>query len=67
MRTRNCGRATGPYATFQIAWPFGHAADSTRIYEDVLARLTADPAIQVFETTFWCCSCWALPRNGSLA
>jgi putative ABC transport system permease protein len=47
----NPGYDTRGVTTFQLVWPFGHAADPTRIYEDVLARLSADPAIQAVAAT----------------
>jgi predicted permease len=47
----NPGYDTRDVTTFQIVWPFGHAADPTRIYEDVLARLTADPVIKAVAAT----------------
>lgn len=47
----NPGYDTRGVTTFQIVWPFGHAADPTRIYEDLLARLSADPAIQAVAAT----------------
>jgi predicted permease len=47
----NPGYDTRDVTTFQIVWPFGHAADPTRIYEEVLARLSADPAIQAVAAT----------------
>jgi len=47
----NPGYNTRDVTTFQIVWPFGHAADSTRIYEDVVTRLSADPAIQAVAAT----------------
>ena len=47
----NPGYDTRGVMTFQIVWPFGHAADPTRIYEDVLARLSADPAIEAVAGT----------------
>jgi putative ABC transport system permease protein len=47
----NPGYDTRGVTTFQIVWPFGHAADPTRIYEEILARLGADPAIQAVAAT----------------
>lgn len=47
----NPGYSTRDVTTFQIVWPFGHTADPTRIYEDLLARLSADPAIQAVAAT----------------
>ena len=36
---------------FQIVWPAGHVSDPTRLYEEVLSRLDADPAIQAAAAT----------------
>lgn len=36
---------------FQIVWPAGHVSDPTRVYEEVLSRLDADPAIQAVAAT----------------
>jgi predicted permease len=47
----NPGYDTRDVTTFQIVWPFGHTADPMRVYEDVLARLSADPAIQAAAAT----------------
>jgi putative ABC transport system permease protein len=37
--------------TFQIVWPAGHVSDPTGLYEEVLSRLDADPAIQAVAAT----------------
>ena len=37
--------------SFQIVWPAGHVSDPTRLYEDVLSRLDADPAIRAVAAT----------------
>jgi putative ABC transport system permease protein len=37
--------------TFQIVWPAGHVSDPTRLYDDVLIRLNADPIIQAVGAT----------------
>ena len=47
----NPGYDTRDVTTFQIVWPFGHSADPTRVYEQVLARLSADAAIQAVAAT----------------
>lgn len=47
----NPGYDTRDVTTFQIVWPFGHDADPTRVYDDVLTRLSADPAIQAVAAT----------------
>jgi putative ABC transport system permease protein len=45
--------------TFQIVWPAGHVSDPARLYEEVLARLNSDPAIQAVGATD------ALPITGA--
>ncbi|MGH9217658.1 MAG: FtsX-like permease family protein, partial [Vicinamibacterales bacterium] len=47
----NPGYDTRGVTTFQLVWPFGHAADPTRIHDEVLARLSADPAVQAVAAT----------------
>ena len=47
----NPGYDTGDVTTFQIVWPADHAVEPTRLYEDVLSRLNADPAIQAVAAT----------------
>jgi predicted permease len=47
----NPGYHTRGVVTFQLVSPFGHTFDATRVYEDVLARLSADPAIQAVAAT----------------
>lgn len=42
----NPGYDAGDVMTFQIVWPSGHVTHPTRLYEDVLSRLDADPSIQ---------------------
>ncbi len=37
--------------TFQIVWPAGYVSDPTALYEDVLSRLDADPAIEAVAAT----------------
>jgi predicted permease len=37
--------------TFQIVWPSGQVTDPTRLYEDVLSRLDADPSIRAVAAT----------------
>ena len=37
--------------TFQIVLPTGHATDPGRLYDDVLSRLDADPAVQAVAAT----------------
>jgi len=47
--------------TFQIVWPSGHVTDPTRLYEDVLSRLDADPSIHAVAATD------VLPTGGASA
>jgi predicted permease len=47
----NPGYDAGGVMTFQIVWPSGHVTDPTRLYEDVLSRLDADPSIQAVAET----------------
>ena len=47
----NPGYDTRDVTTFQLVPPFGHTFDTTRVYEDVLSRLSADPAIQAVAAT----------------
>ena len=47
----NPGYDTRDVTTFQLVPPFGHTFDATRVYEDVLSRLSADPAIQAVAAT----------------
>jgi putative ABC transport system permease protein len=47
----NPGYDTRDVTSFQIVWPAGHAVEPTRLYEDVLSRLSADPAIQAVAAT----------------
>jgi putative ABC transport system permease protein len=47
----NPGYDTRDVTTFQLVPPFGHSFDTTRVYEDVLSRLSADPAIQAVAAT----------------
>jgi len=47
--------------TFQIVWPAGHVSDPTRLYEEVLSKLDADPAIQAVAATD------VLPTGGASA
>ncbi len=47
--------------TFQIVWPAGTVSDPTRLYEDVLSRLDADPSIQAVAATD------VLPTGGASA
>ena len=47
----NPGYDTRGVTTFQLVSPFGHTFDATRTYEDVLSRLSADPAIQAVAAT----------------
>jgi len=47
----NPGYDTRGVTTFQLVPPFGHTFDATRVYEDVLSRLSADPAIQAVAAT----------------
>jgi putative ABC transport system permease protein len=42
----NPGYDAGDVMTFQIVWPSGQVTDPTRLYEDVLSRLDADPSIR---------------------
>ena len=37
--------------SFQIVWPTGHVSDPTHLYQEVLSRLDADPAIQALAAT----------------
>ena len=47
--------------SFQIVWPSGQVTDPTRLYEDVLSRLDADPSIQAVAATD------VLPTGGASA
>ncbi len=47
----NPGYDTRNVTTFQLVSPFGHSFDTTRVYDDVLSRLSADPAIQAVAAT----------------
>ena len=47
----NPGYDTRGVTTFQLVPPFGHSFDTTRVYQDVLSRLSADPAIQAAAAT----------------
>ncbi|MGE3490227.1 MAG: ADOP family duplicated permease [Vicinamibacterales bacterium] len=47
----NPGYDTRDVTTFQLVPPFGHTFDPTRVYEEVLSRLRADPAIQAVAAT----------------
>ena len=47
----NPGYDTRGVTTFQLVSPFGHTFDATRVYEDVLARLSADPAVEAVAAT----------------
>jgi hypothetical protein len=47
----NPGYDTRGVTTFQLVPPFGHAFDTTRVYEDVLSRLSVDPAIEAVAAT----------------
>jgi predicted permease len=47
----NPGYDTRGVTTFQLVPPFGHTFDATRVYEDLLARLSADPAIEAVAAT----------------
>jgi putative ABC transport system permease protein len=47
----NPGYDTRDVTTFQLVPPFGHTFDATRVYEEILARLSADPAIQAVAAT----------------
>lgn len=55
------GYDAGGVTTFQIVWPSGHVSDPTRLYEDVLSRLDADPSIQAVAATD------VLPTGGASA
>jgi predicted permease len=57
----NPGYHAGGVMTFQIVWPSGHVTDPTRLYEDVLSRLDADPSIQAVAATD------VLPTGGASA
>ena len=57
----NPGYDAGDVMTFQIVWPSGHVPDPTRLYEDVLSRLDADPSIQAVAATD------VLPTGGASA
>jgi putative ABC transport system permease protein len=57
----NPGYDTADVTTFQIVWPSGHVTDPTRLYEDVLSRLDADPSIQAVAATD------VLPTGGASA
>jgi hypothetical protein len=57
----NPGYDAGGVMTFQIVWPSGHVTDPTRLYEDVLSRLDADPSIQAVAATD------VLPTGGASA
>jgi predicted permease len=57
----NPGYDAGDVMTFQIVWPPGHVTDPTRLYEDVLSRLDADPSIQAAAATD------VLPTGGASA
>jgi predicted permease len=47
----NPGYVAKDVMAFQIVWPAGHTGDPTRLYEEVLSRLDADPAIQAVAAT----------------
>jgi putative ABC transport system permease protein len=47
----NPGYDARDVTTFQIMWPEGHVSDPTRLYEEVLSRLDADPAILAVAAT----------------
>jgi putative ABC transport system permease protein len=49
--TLNPGYDARDVMTFQIVWPTGHVSDPTRLYQEVLSRLDADPAIQAVAAT----------------
>jgi putative ABC transport system permease protein len=55
------GYEAGGVMTFQIVWPAGQVTDPTRLYEDVLSGLDADPSIQAVAATD------VLPTGGASA
>jgi putative ABC transport system permease protein len=57
----NPGYDAGDVMAFQIVWPSGQVTDPTRLYEDVLSRLDADPSIQAVAATD------VLPTGGASA
>jgi predicted permease len=47
----NPGYDARDVTAFQIVWPAGYVRDPTRLYEEVLSKLDADPAIQAVGAT----------------
>jgi putative ABC transport system permease protein len=47
----NPGYDASGVVAFQLVWPTGHVSDPTRLYQEVLSRLHADPAIRAAAAT----------------